>query len=349
MRRLVTISYTGLDAGGGVPKFNRNLHTAFPDRQCVHFCWEHFPWQREVDARGETEWGRARMLNEHLARTRLITSDDVVVADGFWASGLEHFPLAVSHSHGIWSHLTQEDVLAGKQPDMPAHHAAQVQFRYRWTQQGKHLTAVSSFIADQMRLQWGFVVDRVINNGVDTELHRPRTGCFDGIDRPLMVHGVNDPSNANKGWDHIELLKEEAHAGRLDAVILSLDEAHAWFEKLSGRSWLKSYVLAQADLVVHPSGYEGNSLFVAETLACGIPIVGYDVGYLWSIKDELGFVLDRNKRDPEYTLYGVMTLLSLCEQFPDLRLPYRGFAIRDLSIERFNSSWRSYVEEIENA
>lgn len=347
MRRLITISYTGLDASGGVPAFNRALHAAFPDRECKHFSWDDFPWRPSFS--DSTEWGRARGLNAYLIGSKQVTSDDIVVADGFWADGLDHLPFAISHSHGIWSHLTHEDVLAGKQPDMPQHHAAQVKFRRFWASRKKHLTAVSEFIADQMRLQWGFIVDRIINNGVDTKLYKPRVERFDDIDRPLIIHGVNDRLNENKGWDHIQLLKDEVSAGRLNAVVLSLDEARMWFEKLSGRSWSKPYVLAQADIVVHPSGYEGNSMFIAESLSCNVPVVGYDVGYLWSQRDTLGYVLDRNRRSPEYTLYGVDTLLSLLKQFPDLGLPWRELALRDLSIEKFRAEWRSYVEEIENA
>jgi hypothetical protein len=81
--RLITVSYTALNAGGGVPAFNRALHSAFPDRQVLHFCWRDFPWHDSVGER-VTEWDRARLLNEYLVKSRMVTSDDVVVGDGFW-------------------------------------------------------------------------------------------------------------------------------------------------------------------------------------------------------------------------------------------------------------------------
>ena len=112
MSRLVTISFTPLDARGGVPAFNRALHSAFPDRTCVHHSWWDFPWHIEMEHL--PEWEKARALNHYLVAKRLVTADDVIVADGFWADGLDHLPLAVSHSHGIWSHLTKDDVDAGR-------------------------------------------------------------------------------------------------------------------------------------------------------------------------------------------------------------------------------------------
>ena len=343
-RRLITISYTGLDAGGGVPKFNRDLHAAFPDRECLHFCWDDFPWKDEFPY--HTEIGRARTLNEYLVKSRLITSDDVVVADGFWAADLYHLPFAISHSHGIWSHLTLEDVQAGKAPDMPQNHAIQVEFRRRWIERGKHITAVSAFIANEMERQWGFKVDRVIDNGVDTGVYAPAEIRIDRS-RPLVIHGVNDPSNENKGWSHIQELREH-----LDADVLSLDEAFTRFSLRSDHRWTKPDVLAQADLVVHPSGFEGNSMFIAESLSCGVPIVAYDVGYLFDygiddLKNDCGMIIDRRTRSPEVTLSACRDILSLP---PEYRTTMGHWSrVMAPTIDHFNSQWRSYIKEIENA
>jgi len=365
MRRIVTISYTGLNAGGGVPKFNRDLHAAFPDRECIHFCWEDFASCNGDDA-SLTEWDRARILNHYLIKTKSITSDDVVIADGFWASGLEHrFPLAVSHSHGIWSHLTHTDVALGKEPDMPHHHAAQVSFRKRWTSLGKHITAVSDFIANEMKLQWGFTVDRVINNGVDTNIYKPMEYKSSYLNRKLVIHGVNDRGNINKGWDHIELLNKS-----LDADVMSLDDAYQRFSFFSDRPWSKSEVLAQADLVVHPSGYEGNSMFIAEALSCGVPVVGYAVGFLWKFlrtqtSRSIGEILSVHEdgsgfREPKRTLRACEEVLKLHESIlckwygmsinKKLMGDYaRELAVKELSITKFNENWHSYIEEITNA
>jgi glycosyltransferase involved in cell wall biosynthesis len=348
--RIVTISFTGLNAGGGVPKVNRDLHSAFSDRECIHFCWEDFLKSLGAPDTDGPEWYKALTLNQWLVQSRRIKSDDVVIADGFWADGLQHLPKAISHSHGIWSHLTKEDVDAGKQPDMPYHHAAQVTFRKRWVELGKPLTAVSKFIADQLKLQWGWDA-HVINNGVDTDLYRPMaraTAYSDFPPRPLIIHGVNDKGNTNKGWDHIQCVRD-----RMSGSVLSLDEAHGHYQVRSDRPWKKHEVLAQADLVLHPSGYEGNSMFVAEALACGVPIVAYDVGALADPDASIcGVILDRNERSPERTCDAVERFLSsgYCTDGyrAEIKTWAREYAVKNLSLDCFKRSWREYVRLLEN-
>jgi len=347
MNRIVTISFTTLDAPGGVPKFNRDLHAAFPDRETIHFSWWDFPWSIEMEHL--PEWEKARTLNHYLVSSRKLLPTDVVIADGFWADGLQHMKLAVSHSHGIWSHLTKEDTDAGKAPDMPYHHAAQVNFRRRWTDLKKHITAVSDFIAVQMELQWGFKVDKIINNGVDTNIYRPLAPVdysdekyevreFIKRDKPIVVHGVNDKGNINKGWDHIQALIDD---GSMD--VCSLDELAA---KLN---MSKPDAMAQATIMVHPSGYEGNSMFVAEAMACGIPIVGYDVGFLYKVRDNgfVGYIIPRSERRPEVTLVAAKQLTGHAPGRYFCSASVRSLALKHLSLDVFKKNWREYVEEIE--
>lgn len=351
--RLITISYTGLNAGGGVPAFNRMLHSACPDVSPIHFCWDDMPLH--MRSRHVSEWDRAAALNLHLTRSGLIHSDDLVVADGFWAAGLESIPSAVSVCHGIWSHLTYEDVLVGKQPDMPHHHAAQLAFRRSWMGAGRRTTAVSNFIADQMRLQWGLIVDAVIGNAVDTELFRP-PDVWMGRERTIVVHGVNDRANLNKGWDHIEDL-EYLNSSRFCDVV-SLDElVHA-------TGLPKHQALAQADVLVHPSGFEGHSVLLCEALACGVPIICYDVGFAQDLRSnsghrttvhplvvreglvrelcDYGMIQDRRVRAPIMTremLLGWMSIGNRSQQSARCR----ALAERELGLDTFTRRWRGFL------
>ena len=275
-----------------------------------------------------------------------MTKSDVVVADGFWAAGLESLPYVTSHQHGIWSHLTELDVRAGKPPDMPHHHAAQVEFRRRWKGLGKRMTAVSDFISQEMHIQWGYE-SRVINNGVDTDIWKPDTAKF-GRKRPLVLHGVNDPGNINKGADHIRMLEQ-----MLDADVMSLDQAFTRWGRAFGTpdcpQGTKPQVLAQADLFVHPSGFEGNSMMVAQALACGLPFVGYRVGALaFAHETQLGEIIDLQNRHPRVTLDAVRHVLGEITSGHDKHCGTnaRQFALDNLSLTRFKQQWRSYVEEM---
>lgn len=334
--RIVTISFTPLNAGGGVPKFNRDLHSAFAvDHEVIHYSWWDFPWY--IEAENQPEWEKARTLNHYLLSSGKIRHDDVVIADGFWADGLQHLKYAVSHSHGIWSHLTKDDVDAGKQPENPFHHAAQVAFRQRWLGQKKHMTAVSEFIYKQMELQWGFKADCVINNGVDTKFFTPGKKSFPRKS-PIIVHGVNDRSNVNKGWDHIEKLISGS-----GCEVFSFDEM---IEKVGSQNDI-AFALAEADLVVHPSGYEGNSMFVAEALSCGLPFVGYDVGAMYSPEsNQCGIVLPRSERSPESTLAAVKKIINDKEMMSASAECARRFAENELSLTNFKYKWREYVRDV---
>jgi glycosyltransferase involved in cell wall biosynthesis len=136
----------------------------------------------------------------------------------------------------------------------------------------------------------------------------------------------------------VELLK--ANFGN----VFSLDEAAAAYPQMT-----KPEVLASADLIVHPSGYEGNSMFIAESLASGVPIVAYDVGFLWSARDEdgrVGRVIPRVLRDPGLFLSVVRTTLGGLDLI-EMGQRAREIAVERLSIERFRREWRNFGEDIE--
>src|SRR5690606_17306058 len=107
-------------------------------------------------------------LNHFLIQKKMVSSDDVFIADSFWARGLEEMPLAISVQHGNWSHTTKDDVDKGVLPEFPDHAREQLLFRRRWVSKGKRAVAVSKFITDQCRLQWGFEFP-FINNGIDVD------------------------------------------------------------------------------------------------------------------------------------------------------------------------------------
>lgn len=343
-RQIVLISFTPLDAGGGVPRWNRDFVSGFPGTK--HFS----AWDIPGYQGGGFEWDVARGLNLWLHNSKKIGYDDIVVADGFWGELLSALGYnVISIAHGIWSHLTIEDVQQGKQAEFPAHNAAQVAHRRDHLARGGKIVAVSDFISYQMKCQWGF--DSItINNAIDLEKFHPATagewGSWHWDDDPVVIHGV---TTANKGFDHIEAVKKAIPS---PGEVLLLDEAAQKWE-------MEKYkALRLAHMVVQPSAYEGNSYFVLETLASGTPIVAYDVGLLWSIKEIakrngiepcIGAIIPRKYRSPEETAKVAKFICdSVVRDGSTGRNQYNPRQVAELfSIQRFHDQWRNYLEDYE--
>jgi len=337
MRQIILISYTSLNAGGGVPRWNRDFVAGFPGTK--HYSWDDIP---KAPLGVQNEWDGAFALNMWLHLTKKVSKDDIIISDGFWGERLSDLGYnVISIAHGIWSHLTKDDVDAGKDPEFPFHNAVQVKHRHDHLARGGKIVAVSRFIQEQMKLQWGFE-SSVINNAIDLDKwKRPVARMPNWTDSRLVIHGV---TTANKGFDHIEAVKK---ALPNDDVWL-LDEAA---EKLE---LSKVDALANADLVVQPSAYEGNSYFVLETMACDVPIVAYNVGLLHSIsviaKENgieacVGAIIDRKYRRPEETAKVASFILdSVCRD----RSTYNPRQVSELfSVKRFHEQWREYLEDYE--
>lgn len=340
MRDIVLLSFTALDAGGGVPRWNRDFVAGFPGTK--HFSWDDVVKVNPGFAQqgqGVGEWDKAMILNSWLVWGKHVKKDDIIISDGFWGEGLSSQGYnVISVAHGIWSHLTKDDVEAGKQPEFPYHHTMQVKHRQQHLARGGRIVAVSDFIANQMKLQWGFK-STVINNAIDLEKFH---GAFHSK-TPLIIHGV---TTANKGFDHIEAVKQA-----LPGVdVLLLDEAA---EKLK---MPKYEALATANLVVQPSAYEGNSYFVLETLASDVPIVAYNVGLLYNISNIcrlknipciIGCIMDRRYRSPKETARISKFILESVMRDRSL---YNPRSVAELfSVKKFHEEWRNYLEEYERA
>lgn len=326
MRKIVLTSYTPIGAGGGVPRWNRDFMAGFPKGCVVHYSWSDVIKATGRDA-PVPEWDKARTLNAWLRATKKIDKDDIILCDGFWTLGLEDFPHVISVAHGNWSHTTKDDVDKGIQPEFPQHNAVQIDQRRNLLKRGGKIVAVSDFIAYQCKVQWGFEMP-VINNGIDLKKFVPVLGGKSKRKRPVIIHGT---TTGNKGFDHIDQIK------KLDADVILLDEAPAFF------GVPKYPALAQADLVVHPSAHEGNSYFVLETLASGVPIVSYDVGLMYRAAKEnapVGCIMHRTKRSKEETLRATEFCLNSVTALDECK-PREW--VSQFSVEKFQQEWRDYL------
>lgn len=340
-RKVVLVSFTSLNSPGGVPRWNRDIKEGL---EAAGHVVQHFSWDSITDkallncSHGVNEWDKAQILGAWLGWSKLVNQETVVLADGFWAAGLENFiprERLVSVGHGNWSHTTKDDVENGIPPEFPQHHQFQLSFRRRHHASKGRLVAVSEFIAHQCKIQWDFDMP-VINNGIDLEKFHPVKKM--DRDRDVIVHGT---TTTNKGFDHIDFVREN-----VDADLYLLDNVPERFKLSKYRS------LAHADLFVHPSAHEGNSYMVLEALACGVPLISYDVGRLYSVhaghdkgfdSKSFGSIIDRRERSPLRTNQAVVSVLD--RDLEELSRNARKFAEMN-SIQKFQREWVDYVESL---
>jgi glycosyltransferase involved in cell wall biosynthesis len=79
------------------------------------------------------------------------------------------------------------------------------------------------------------------------------------------------------------------------AAELGIDGAMTWTGYLSDEQLVKVY--QDADLLVHPSRYEGFGLQIAEAMACGVPVVCSNGGSLPEVAGDAAILLDPDDLD----------------------------------------------------
>jgi glycosyltransferase involved in cell wall biosynthesis len=193
---------------------------------------------------------------------------------------------------------------------------------------GATVVCVSDLAASEVRRFYGVRSDAVIPNGIDTTVFRPREraesrarlGIAETGRYCLFVgrvqHGKGadllEPASREAGYELLVAGAGEApgarHLGVLDAE--SLADAYS-----------------AADCVLFPSRYEACSYVVLEALACGVPLLTTEVGWMPTFLRAV----------PEYG--------ALCVQPTHDDIVARLRQLTDLDTERLTSSAQEWVEE----
>jgi glycosyltransferase involved in cell wall biosynthesis len=310
-----------------VARWVNDFFDAFPDRDVVHYSIGDL--FSRFGHKNISEWDAAVTLGGWLRQKKMITDDDTYIVDGFWGLGLPPGKNVISVCHGTWARRVKSDIDKGIPMEFSQQMRIQEMYWKTLLNNGGHIVAVSEFAQEDLRDTWG-IPSETINNSIDTTRFRPYPRIH--RDRPIIIHGV---TSKVKAADHIEFLKKNVNAD-----IWLLDEAS---QKLN----LPKYeALAQADVVVIPSHYEGNSYFTLEALACNVPIVCYDVGMPWwayrnGWQYKAGNVLSYDTFSKETTLDGVNDVLS---EFRDNMQPRELASL--FSPSRFRDEWKSYLDRL---
>ena len=348
MKRVHTISFTGISAPGGVPRFNRYLHKILSKEgfDVQHWCWDDVKsLSASVNAMLYDEYSIALETGSILARMNLVKKDDIIIGDGFWchAFTMLGFKNVISVAHGIWGHVTKTDIDKGVKIENHALDCMQRDHRLIHNKRKLPIVAVSQFIHDEMNKQNG-IESIVINNAIDeSEIKKVDEDAVSTFEF-YVLHGINDILNKNKGWDHISCLMQSK--SNIASNIMSLDKLFQIYKNRGCETKMQAMQLAS--VAIAPSGFEGNSYFMLELLMCGVPVICYDVGLPYEIKqkgleEKVGIILDRNERSPELTV-------DAFDRFFDSKdlskIDTRSVANELASFDKFKDSWISLVKSL---
>ena len=144
-------------------------------------------------------------------------------------------------------------------------------------QRATNVIAVSQFTANQTKAHFGPVELSVIHNGVDTSIFRPATDKADQAS-PFKILYIGSFST-RKGSDLLAPIMQQLgpdfqlrHSGNRDqAAKWRLTDDSIALGRLNQAELVRE--LQQADILLFPSRLEGFGLAVAESMACGTPVV----------------------------------------------------------------------------
>jgi glycosyltransferase involved in cell wall biosynthesis len=187
-----------------------------------------------------------------------------------------------------------------------------------------HFVAQSEWIGEQVQaspLTERFSVS-VIPNGLDPELFRPRRtkGLRAALGIPshhrVLLFVAHTTTNRRKGFD---LLREAtASLSNDDTTLISIggnepelatSQPHIHLGRIES-DLLLSVFYSLADLFIIPSRQDNLPNTVLESMACGTPVVGFDVGGIPDMvrPGETGWLAE--KRDPHSLRQTIETALS---------------------------------------
>lgn len=300
--------------GGGVPLFGHYLARCLGARE---WAWADYDVDDKRSYRGEP--AAAEALGKWLEASGKLDGVDAVVADGFWARGIEPAGIPVfSVAHGTWRGIARAcgSPNAARLGDVQAG-----EYERRMT------VAVSAHVERELRELYAVRTTATIRNGVDAEEFRPRVN---GVrDRLVVIY----PSDAwPKGGDVVAALKERM--GGFE------------FRRIGAGIGGEAAAIAEGDIYLHPSRSDGNSYAALQAMACGLPMVASATGLFADMRGGaldgfgIGACVERVGAEPDAVATWEAALLGVAGARRECGEAARAWIEEYATLERWTEQWR---------
>lgn len=253
-------------------------------------------------------------LNKFLVDKKEIDENTLCIVDGSWGLNIPKNIPVISVVHGTWTEFNLRN--HGKLEVEP------MQDRM-WHRPNTKMVAVSYASAKYLELHHRVRANKIILNGVDADEF-----CLGkkGINKlPVVLHCARDYNKGSHGKIDkiIELLKN-----KFEFKMLKTPEGMEWEE------------YQKADIVLQCSNYEGNSYFMLEGMACGLPVVASSAGLFEDLNcANIGCVVDWKASAEDFA----KTIQYVWEN--RFRFNPRQWILDNANFEMWKKQWQDFLRD----
>ena len=253
----------------------------------------------------------------HNANKFNLNEFDYIIADGSYINHfLQYKCKKISIIHGSW----KEFCIRNNTNAFLAEAAIQGK---AWTNPGIVTVAVSNSAAKYAIKHHNARIDHIINNAIDTDVFKPIAHLNV---KPVVIHCAKDYNKTSYN--------------RLDAIMeILLDKFEIRY--LNAKDGEEHTKMAQGDVFLSCSNYEGNSYAVLEAMSCGLPIVGSNVGLFDNIvgNDKNGLIIDYKSTAREFAYATQMVYKRLSFYNP------RQYVLDNANFNTWKEQWSKLLGE----
>jgi len=289
----------------------------------------------------------AGYLASSLSATRVARKlrPDLLVTNGFLGMGVPGGPPRVHVYHGTMVGGTRGDSTGLSRAER-ARRIFGGGLSEAIAGRGATVVCVSDLAAEEVRRFYGVRTDAVIPNGIDTTVFRPRGRAESRLRLGLAEAGryclFVGRMQHGKGADLLEPASREAGYELMIAGTGGAPGARH-LGVLDPESLADAY--SAADCVLFPSRYEACSYVVLEALACGVPLLTTEVGWMPTFLRALPqykALCVRPTHDDIVTRLGQLVDMTTDE----LTSKAREWVVEHNSLERYAEHWRELLKDV---